>query len=200
MRSAEQSAGIGTRAFLQKRCWAVLWTHGMLSGDWISGSIQSHQSVWSREAEDLSSREGQGLGGSYCSNTALVIWGQAAGTVQEVLKSVALGFQIFVCCILYICQRTSLQYCVSTDSCIWHLCFPPWQWLIVFFWHSSPKGPKARVNGVNSQLTLDDIAERKSACVEHAYMVECVKAEKQAGMGEKRRLIEAEQRGERKSQ
>ena len=53
----------------------------------------------------------------------------------------------------------------------------------MIFWHGSHKGPKATVNCANSQLTLDDTAERKSACVEHAYMVECVKAEKQAGMG-----------------
>lgn len=37
-----------------------------------------------------------------------------------------------------------------------------------------------------SIYAMGGIAERKNACVEHAYMVECVKAEKQAGMGKKR--------------
>lgn len=40
------------------------------------------------------------------------------------------------------------------------------------------KGQRATVNSTNSQFTLHDIAERKSAWVEHAYMVDNVKAEK----------------------
>lgn len=32
------------------------------------------------------------------------------------LKSIALGFQIFVCCVLCVHRRTLLQYCVSTGS------------------------------------------------------------------------------------
>lgn len=159
-----------------------LWS---VSGDWISGSIQSRQSIWSREAGNLSSREAQGLGGSYCSSQHQLLVVSLVAQCKEFLKSIALGFQIFVCYILYIHQRTLLQYRVSTGGYIWHLCFPPWQRLIVIFWQSSHKGPKATVNCVNSQLTLGDIAEWRSACVECAYMVECVEAEKQAGIEKK---------------
>lgn len=66
-----------------------------------------------------------------------------------------------------------------------------------FFWPGSYTGPKATVNCINSQVALDDTAERKNIHIKHAYVVESVEAE--AGRhGEKRYLTEAEQRGKKR--
>lgn len=47
------------------------------------------------------------------------------------------------------------------------------------FWPGSYTGAKARVNCVNSQVALDDTAERKSVHVKHAHVVDCVEAERE---------------------
>lgn len=63
-----------------------------------------------------------------------------------------------------------------------------------FFWPGSYTGPKVTVNCVNSQVALDDTAERKSVHIKRAYVVGCVEAET-GRHGEKTHLTEAEQRG-----
>lgn len=49
------------------------------------------------------------------------------------LKSTALGFQIFVCCVLCVHQRTLLQYCVSTGSSNLTLMFSPQVFFLTCF-------------------------------------------------------------------
>lgn len=66
--------------------------------------------------------------------------------------------------------------------------------LMIFWPGAAYTGPKATVNYVNSQVALDDTAERKTVHVKQAYVMECVEAET-VRYGEKRHLTEAEQRG-----
>lgn len=66
--------------------------------------------------------------------------------------------------------------------------------LMIFWPGAAYTGPKATVNCVNSQVALDDTAERKTVHVKQAYVMECVEAET-VRYGEKRHLTEAEQRG-----
>lgn len=82
------------------------------------------------------------------------------------------------------------------------LCFHRQQYLtlmfsLMIFWPGAYTGPKATVNCANSQVALDDTAERRSVHVKHAYVMECVEAET-GRHGEKRHLTEAEQRGKEK--
>lgn len=64
---------------------------------------------------------------------------------------------------------------------------------MIFWPDAAYTGPKATVNCVNSQVALDDTAERKTVHVKQAYVMECVEAET-GRHGEKRHLTEAEQR------
>lgn len=64
---------------------------------------------------------------------------------------------------------------------------------LMIFWPGAYTGPKATVNCANSQVALDDTAERRSVHVKHAYVMECVEAET-GRHGEKRHLTETEDR------
>lgn len=185
VRPAEQNTGTGLRVCLWKgagqlfgpvECvwWLNLWKH-------------LQPPVFEAETQGISPAErcraGLGAAVFLCISYLGSLWW------HRFLKSIALGFQFFVCCVLCVHQRTLLQYCVSTGSNIWHWCFPSWFFGLVLL--TQDQKPQLTVN---SQVALDDTAERKTVHVKQAYVMECVEAET-GRHGEKRHLTEAEQRG-----
>lgn len=128
VRAAEQSTGAEMRPCLWEGAGQLLAPVECVW--WLNFWKHLEPSVFEAEKQGISLAERcrAGLGAAVFHSIGYLgsLWW------HRVLKSIALCFHIFVCCVLCVHHRTLLQYCVSTGSNNLTLMFSPRDFLTWF--------------------------------------------------------------------